>query len=285
MEGLAFLDKTLFTSFQYNGPTAEDLENDETLEGQPTFQISLPALLETLQIFGITEEKQAGRQPWNRDPYSSSNAFDSRVLGMSGKCSLSYSEAGAPLRVIIEEAGVTTTCSLVTYEPDYYNDIPFARDKLTLKVIMRASLLHDAVAELAATSPEHLILTASETAPHFTLAASGPLGSAVVEFSKDKGLLETFQVATTRAKLVQHYKFSLIKASGKAMAQAAKVSVRVDDQGVLSLQFMIEVDGGNGVSFVDFRFVPLVADEEAGNDVDVNGRVANVAGDETTDEE
>ena len=44
------------------------------------------------------------------------------------------------------------------------------------------------------------------------------------------------------------------------MAIAAKVSIRSDEQGVLSLQFMIDVEGG-GVSFVDFRFVPFIPEE------------------------
>ena len=47
------------------------------------------------------------------------------------------------------------------------------------------------------------------------------------------------------------------------MSVASKVSVRADSQGVLSLQFMIEVEAGK-LSFVDFRFVPLV--EEGGEE-------------------
>lgn len=52
------------------------------------------------------------------------------------------------------------------------------------------------------------------------------------------------------------------------MSVASKVSVRADSQGVLSLQFMIEVEVGK-LSFVDFRFVPLVEDdgEEEGDGV------------------
>lgn len=54
------------------------------------------------------------------------------------------------------------------------------------------------------------------------------------------------------------------------MAVANKVSIRGDRQGVLSLQFMIELDERNkpsrentstssgNVTFVDFRFVPLL---------------------------
>ena len=69
------------------------------------------------------------------------------------------------------------------------------------------------------------------------------------------------------------YKFSLIQKAARAMSVATKVSVRVDTQDVLSMQFMIEVDGSGGsgsgdsaarVSFVDFRFVPLVEDDEEG---------------------
>ena len=64
----------------------------------------------------------------------------------------------------------------------------------------------------------------------------------------------------------QTYRFSLVRAAQKAMAAASKVSVRGDGVGVLSLQFMVEVEGG-GVSFVDFRFVPFVVEEGEGEGV------------------
>lgn len=45
------------------------------------------------------------------------------------------------------------------------------------------------------------------------------------------------------------------------MAIASKVSIREDGHGVLSMQFMIEHEGGVA-SFVDFRFLPYVGDDE-----------------------
>jgi cell cycle checkpoint protein len=72
------------------------------------------------------------------------------------------------------------------------------------------------------------------------------------------------------------------------MAAASKVSIRGDRQGVLSLQFMIKLgdssgsvvdpsgvppaggDVGGNVSFVDFRFVPLVDDNEGGSETGEN---------------
>lgn len=176
---------------------------------------------------------------------------------MNGICRLSYSAQGEPLRIILEEKGVTTTCELVTYEPDFLEDIPLQKDAIAQKIIMRASWLHDAINELSSTSPTRLTMVSSPTAPYFTLSSSGPLGSATVEFSKDPQLLETFHVPR---RTVNTYKYSLIKGASRAMAIAAKVSIRSDEQGVLSLQFMIDVEGG-GVSFVDFRFVPFIPEE------------------------
>ncbi|OJD35740.1 dna repair exonuclease rad1 [Diplodia corticola] len=280
MQGLAFLEKTLFTTFLFNPPrfSSQSDADDDDADTVPAFAISLPSLLETLQIFGLTDANQ-------RNPFSTfssreaTNAFDNRVLGMASVCRLSYEAPGSPLKVVLEEGGVTTTCELTTYELDEAEDedIPFARDELAMKIIMRSSFLHDAITELSSTNPENLVLRANPTAPFFSLSASGTLGSTVVEFdrpdnSNDSGargghnqqdtLLETFQVAHG---VVYSYRFGLIKAAARAMAAATKVSIRGDSQGVLSLQFMIEVDGGQ-VSFVDFRFVPLIREEAEDGD-------------------
>ncbi|KAI9753851.1 MAG: hypothetical protein M4579_004979 [Chaenotheca gracillima] len=278
MQGLAFLDKSLFTSFSYASSPVPDqdssnINSSDDGDLQPSiFQISLPALLETLQIFGLENgpTNNGFRDRWSRDQNSFNSGvtgslsrggpsapFDSRVLGLAGVCRLSYAGPGSPFCVVLEEGGVVTTCELVTYEPDLYDEIPLQRDKLAQKIIMRANWLHDAITELSSTSPTRLSITVSPSAPYFALSASGPLGSATVEFSKDPELLETFQVPR---RAVNTYKFNLIKSASRAMALANKVSVRGDEQGVLSLQFMIEIEGG-AVSFVDFRFAPLVPEE------------------------
>jgi len=57
------------------------------------------------------------------------------------------------------------------------------------------------------------------------------------------------------------YRFDLVRHARGAMAVATKVSIRSDQGGVLSLQFMVEWEGR--ASFVDFRFLG-VDDGEAG---------------------
>ncbi|KAI9705932.1 MAG: ssDNA endodeoxyribonuclease [Candelina mexicana] len=267
MQGFAFLDKALFTTYSYTpimdstSNNHDEADNDEP----PAFQISLPALLETLQIFGVsdTKDRWSSREMGVTSSFSRGGpaaAFDNRVLDVSGVCRISYPAVGAPLCIILEEKGVTTTCELVTYKPEIQDEIPLQRDRLAQKIIMRSSWLYDAITELSSTSPTRLTITASPSAPFFTLSSNGDLGSATIEFSKDSLLLESFQIPR---RTVNTYKFSLIKSASRAMAIASKVSIRGDQQGVLNLQFMIEVEGG-AFSFVDFRFVPFIP--ELGDD-------------------
>lgn len=265
--GAVFLDKALFTAYTFSPPPNDG--DDEQEQEASSFQISLSSLLETLQIFGINDAKD--RWTNRHASYGGMNgfsaqggpaAFENRVLGMNGICRLSYTAEGEPLCIILEETGVTTTCELVTYEPEFQEDIPLQKDAIAQKIIMRSSWLYDAINELSSTSPTRLTMVSSPTAPYFTLSSSGPLGSATVEFSKDPQLLETFQVPR---RTVKTYKYSLIKSASRAMSAATKVSVRTDEQGVLSLQFMIEVEGG-GISFVDFRFVPYIPEDGEGDE-------------------
>lgn len=262
--GIVFLDKALFTTFSCTLPEPDHEEAEVDTPDLPNFQVSLAALLETLQIFGAADPSTARFLKSDNDGYSSNirpgrpNAFSNQALGMAGVCRLSYAGIGYPFSVVLEESGVTTTCNLNTYVPEASEEIPFQRDALQVKIIMQARWLFDAVSELSSTSPTRLDITVYPSAPYLSLSATGPLGSATVDFVKGRELLETF---TVKEKWTQSYKFEMIKSAAEAMRLASKVSLRGDEQDVLSLQFMVEVEGG-GISFVEFRFVPLVRGEE-----------------------
>ncbi|KIW86801.1 uncharacterized protein Z519_12587 [Cladophialophora bantiana CBS 173.52] len=297
VQGLTFLDKALFSSY--------NLRLNEEDHSLPTFSVSIVALLETLQIFGIAEATSSARNPYGGFSSSFGNAFNTPALALGGTCRISYQEAGAPLTITIQEGSVTTTCEMNTYvaHDDYGDDggIPLDRNALCLKAIMQSAWLNDAVGELSGTNPSVLVINASSrSAPFFSLEGEGgPFGDSTVDFmpeskndptphgpkSKKQPLVtETFSVippSGSHGRICQKYKFDMIKRAGRAMALASKVSIRQDQQGVLSLQFMIELgDGANvgprrddtvsvnapptpgSVAFVDFRFVPLLDDEE-----------------------
>lgn len=259
------MSRSLFTNYTLN-ISPGDGDNEPNY---PSFQISLPAFLETLQIFGASDV--AARQAKaEADPYRSNlrnyrpDAFSAQTLGMTGTCILSYADQGSPFSIILEEAGVNTTCNLTTYLPEAPEDIPFDRDDLAFKIIMQSRWLLDALTEMAHASPTRLTLLASKQKPYLRLSCAGPLGGSSVDFARGRDLLETFSV---REKWVQSFKFDMVKAAIDAMRIASKVSIRGDGQGVLSLQFLVGNEGG-GQDFLLFSFVPYVdlEDEDDGED-------------------
>lgn len=277
MEAFIFLKKELFTSYTYLPPPPPSSQDDPP--DPPTFEISLTSLLETLNIFSLSDPN-ASKRPGEYDNFTAHrlnrhagiSAFSTHAaFGVTGVCSLSYDGEGSPLRIHMSESGVTTTSDLTTYEAESAEEIPFNRDALALKTIMRATYLLDAVAELSAMNPAHITLLATPTSrpgPDLSLSAAGALGSAAVDFttstSSETPVLETFYCP---ARTSASFKFGLVKHAQRAMAVATKVSMRLDEEGVLSMQFLVEVGGGSGgggepdTAFVDFRVVPLVEGE------------------------
>ncbi|KKZ63448.1 cell cycle checkpoint protein [[Emmonsia] crescens] len=336
MQGVAFLDKKLFTNYIFNPPSepnniinAEDAEDEDEDEDDssvsPLFLISLSALIETLQIFGLNDTSPYSHSTANPAASTALNAFSGPALLLNRTCTISYIKQGSPLTITLSEAGVTTTCELTTYEPDDFDldssagdrDIPLQRDAIVFKSIMRSMWLHNAIMELGSTNPAVLSFSVSVTkAPYFALSASGgPFSESTVEFSIDKDpgpaaanepayktlggddgsasskqakrgklaptVTETFLVnSPSRSRVRQSYRFALIHKALRAMAASSKVSIRIDRQGVLSLQFMIDFGDGDGggaqqpvaskkmenAGFVDFRFVPLVDEGEGEED-------------------
>ena len=120
----AFLEKNLFTTYNFTPPRRQsssptqdedvpldELGNEEDEEDEdPTvsFGVSLSALLECLQIFGVTETKESRWGGSGRDGSVFSSvrdggpaaAFDQHFLRVQGTCRLLYPSEGEPLSLM-----------------------------------------------------------------------------------------------------------------------------------------------------------------------------------------
>ncbi|XP_013416653.1 cell cycle checkpoint protein RAD1 [Lingula anatina] len=206
-------------------------------EEQATFKINLTVLLDCLNIFG-----------------SSSNP------GVTAALKMCYGGYGSPLKLMLEEEGVLTDCSIKTLEPDDTLDFNFSSANVINKIIMKSECLKEAFNELDMTS-EVLQIVMSPDRPYFRLSTFGNAGSTHSDFSKDSDMMEAFNCAQTQT---NRYKVSLIKPSVKALASSVRVSIRTDNRGFLSLQFMIKLDDGQ-VCFVEYYCVP---DEDLAEEYD-----------------
>ncbi|XP_046562563.1 cell cycle checkpoint protein RAD1-like [Haliotis rubra] len=200
-------------------------------EDQITFKINLTVLLECLTIFG-----------------------SSNIPGVTTSLKMCYAGYGCPLVLILEEEGVLTDCSIKTLEPDEVLDFDFCSTNVINKIIMKSECVREVFSELDMSSDVLQILMSPDK-PYFQLSTFGNAGSTHSAFPKDSDMVESFQCQQTQT---NRYKLALLKPTVKALAQSTRVSIRTDNRGFLSLQYMIKNED-NQVCFVEFYCAP---DEE-----------------------
>lgn len=203
-------------------------------EEQLAFKINLTVLLECLTIFG------GGSMP-------SANT----------SLKMCYAGYGSPLILMLEEDGVLTDCSIKTLEPDDVLDFDFCSSNVVNKIIMKSECLKEVFSELDITS-DILQILMSPDEPYLQFSTFGNAGSTHSSFPKDSEMVESFQCSQTQT---SRYKISLLKPSVKALALSTRISIRTDDRGFLSLQYMIRTEDGQ-ICFVEYYCSP---DEEVGD--------------------
>uniref|UniRef100_O60671-2 Isoform 2 of Cell cycle checkpoint protein RAD1 n=1 Tax=Homo sapiens TaxID=9606 RepID=O60671-2 len=179
------------------------------------------------------------------------NAFIQGTLTALRMC---YQGYGYPLMLFLEEGGVVTVCKINTQEPEETLDFDFCSTNVINKIILQSEGLREAFSELDMTS-EVLQITMSPDKPYFRLSTFGNAGSSHLDYPKDSDLMEAFHCNQTQ---VNRYKISLLKPSTKALVLSCKVSIRTDNRGFLSLQYMIRNEDGQ-ICFVEYYCCP---DEE-----------------------
>ncbi|XP_063816778.1 cell cycle checkpoint protein RAD1 isoform X2 [Pseudophryne corroboree] len=197
-------------------------------EESVVFRVNLTVLLDCLTIFG-----------------TSAGPVTATALKMC------YQGYGNPLTLFLEEGGVVTVCKINTQEPEETLDFDFCSTNVLNKIILQSEGLKEAFSELDMSS-DFLQITMSPEKPYFRLSTFGNAGSAHLDYPKDSDLIEAFHCTQSQT---NRYKISLLKPSTKALALSCKVSIRTDNRGFLSLQYMVRNEDGQ-INFVEYYCCP-----------------------------
>lgn len=195
---------------------------------QITFSINLTVLMECLNIFG------AASQP------SSTTSLK-----------MCYEGYGHPLVLMLEDSGVLTDCSIKTQESEETLDFNFNSANVVNKIIIKSECLKEAFSELDMTS-EVLEILMSPDKPHLRLSTFGNAGTIQSDFPKDSEMVEQFLCSE---RTVNRYKIVLLKPSVKALMVSMRTSIRTDNRGFLSMQYMIKMDDGQ-ICFAEYFCSP-----------------------------
>lgn len=180
---------------------------------------------------------------------------------------MSYAGNGHPLTLLLAEdaTGPTTTCEITTFEPEPQLELPFDAKRAVLKIILKSSWLHEALSELDPSCEKLSFIgnpSASEdgrahrptpSKPLFRIQAGGTFGSTEMDYPNDREVLETFECQRS---VNVSYRFSHISRAVRALQSSTKTSLRIDDEGLLSLQFLMPTAksrGGTTDAFIEFR--------------------------------
>ncbi|XP_053264636.1 cell cycle checkpoint protein RAD1 [Podarcis raffonei] len=192
------------------------------------FRINLAVLLDCLTIFGT-----------------------SSLSGTQTALRMCYRGYGYPLTLFLEDGGVVTVCKINTQEPEEILDFDFCSTNVVNKIILQSEGLREAFSELDMSS-EVLQITVSLEKSNLRLSTFGNAGSTHLDYPKDSDLIEAFHCNQSQT---NRYKIALLKPSTKALVLSCKVSIRTDNRGFLSLQYMIRNEDGQ-ICFVEFYCCP-----------------------------
>lgn len=218
----AFIQASIFQQFTFTSSTPA------------VFRINLNTLIECLSIFGGGGSGAGGGQ-------EASHA----------SLKMSYVDHGHPLSLLLEEGDVLTDCKIQTQDAEETLDFDFTSANVVNKIIMQATCLSEAFAELD-TSSDVLEMHTSDSTPFFRLSTFGYAGTTQIDYPKDSEMIEVFECTKT---LVNRYKLVLLKPCSRALNCSSKVSLRIDQRGFLSLQCMILTEDRQPC-FVEFLCVP-----------------------------
>ncbi|KAJ1024065.1 hypothetical protein NDA13_004895 [Ustilago tritici] len=183
---------------------------------------------------------------------------------------LSYQGHGHPLVLELEqEANVVTRCSISTYEPSFLTDMIFDPRSMVAQVIVGSDLMQSAFSEIDASCKKLSILMTSphssstndedadlsdslrsirgsnspKSASMLRFKAISDTGSSEMDFpaslssADPTGVIEKFIALPGSTE--QWYDFTLLSRTMTVLRSSIKTSLRMDEAGLISFQFMM----------------------------------------------
>lgn len=134
-------------------------------------------------------------------------------------------------------------------------DFDFANSQIISKVILKSNCMREAFSELDVTSDvlEVAVVPPSLAQPRLRLTTYGFAGTTHYDFPRDSDPVEVFECSSVDP-CVARYRLSLLRPStNRALALSSRVSLRMNERGFLSLQYMIQSSSSEAsASFVEF---------------------------------
>lgn len=226
VQARAYLAKSLFQDFQ--------------MASSISFTLNSSYLLDCLDIFG----------------HAGAVAVDLTDKQPNTSCRMLYDDNNDDLELLLEDQQVVTSCKFAVFDEEDIEPWSFTEFRTLGKVILQSSVLGDALKEFE----QNTIIYFGFSHQPKAFIISGKSSSGVIEMSiaGDSELVDFLSAEDT---LAFGYKFALLSPIVKFILVSQKTSIRVNDNGMLSIQLMIPTDDKDIPTYVEYLIVAMSNDE------------------------
>ena len=180
--------------------------------------------------------------------YSMGSAITSLVLH--------YGKHGDPLSMWMEEDGLVSKADIPTQDVKETLFFDFSKPKVSAKVVMLCEHLKEIFLELD-TSSDILEVAVDNEKKSLSFSTCGSAGEVTISLPQNSELVHFFECsADTKAK----YPMNMMKNALKAIFMSEKLSLRMDCQNILCMQYIMCFPEGN--CFLEFYCAPEVDYED-----------------------
>ncbi|KAL1410990.1 checkpoint clamp complex protein Rad1 [Vanrija albida] len=282
MSATAWVPANLFTEFTFG--------DDEPA----CFEISLDALLQSLNIFGnagggagVVPSVGGGskKRRWAGEGEERDDEDGWRARGRERRTGmrLTWLGTGYPLSILLRDdaKGPVTNCELFTLEPDELVNQAFDEANRSVYLIMKSAWFRDALLDLPPSCqrvtfrarPQGETVADSRTTSvrarklaesgSFSIFAEGDFGTVQFDYPYDAEVMDAFECEEA---VTFSYHASHVALLGRAVQHSAKICLQIETTGFLSVQVMMPLSENqppelnNGI--LDFKMNALDEEEE-----------------------
>jgi len=183
-----------------------------------------------------------------------------QVFGLQAHLQITYAGAGAPVSLLLEEGGVITQCEVHTLENTNPIDFDFRAAPITSRAVIKSQFLKNSFAELDVPGATEVLVGMYPRAPFLQMSTKGNSSSCQIDFPMEKDA-DVFTEFDCKEESVHRYPLSLIRPCVKALAKSDHTNLRMNQEGMLSMQHVIPASDGH-TNWVEFLICAQEETEE-----------------------
>jgi len=175
-----------------------------------------------------------------------------QVFGVACHMQLAYNGYGSDVQLLLEDDGVITQCELRTLDEVTPAEFSFRSSNVTARTVIKSGFLKECFAELDIPGATTVSLFMSPQAPYLSMSVKGDTNTVEIDFPSDRSHSEVFTEFDCKEKITNTYSLSLIRPCVKALAKAEHTNLRMNEEGMLSMQHVIPTKDGALTNWVEF---------------------------------